>query len=350
MSNGNEQIDSDELSSSIERGLEFLHRRQLPMGEFELLTWHDLTRANEWVVDSSPFSTALIAYSLSFSDSKEAREMIGRASQFLLAEMEDGGLWRYWPKKHHLHTLLPPDLDDTACASIALRQSGVAFPSNINLISLNCDRRGLFYTWMTPRWPLPPNFAYLRLVLPELLDPVKFYGFWKYSESSRDDIDGVVNANVLFYLGESDRTRPVIDYLIEIVRKRKESVCDKWYWNRFSFYYAISRNFYAGVRAFEVVREEVIARIVEGAGEDGRIGANALDTALAVCALQNWGSAPPALLARAVRFLLDAQGADGEWPAIVFYYGGPKRRNGWGSQELTTGFCLEALLRARSGA
>jgi hypothetical protein len=140
----------------------------------------------------------------------------------------------------------------------------------------------------------------------------------------------------------------VIDYLIEIVRKRKEGVCDKWYWNRLSFYYAVSRNFYAGVQAFAVVRDEVIARIVEGAGEDGRIGANALDTALAVCALRNWGSAPPALV-RAVRFLLGAQGADGAWPATVFYYGGPKRRNGWGSRELTTGFCLEALLRARSG-
>lgn len=346
MSNVNEQIDLNELSSGIERGLEFIRRRQLPTGEFEVLAWHDLTRANESVVDSSPFSTALIAYSLSFSDSEKAREVIGRASQFLLAEMEDGGLWRYWTKKHHYHRLLPPDLDDTACASIALRQNGIAFPSNINLISLNRDRRGLFYTWMTPRWPLPPNAAYLRVVLRELLDPLKFYGFWKYSEPSRDDIDGVVNANVLFYLGESDRTRPVIDYLIEIMRERKEGECDKWYWNRFSFYYAISRNFHAGIQAFAAARDEVVARIVEASNDDGRIGANALDTALAVCALQNWGSTPPAL-ARAVRFLLGAQGANGEWPAIVFYYGGPRRRNGWGSEELTTGLCLEALLRAR---
>ncbi len=37
--------------------------------------------------------------------------------------------------------------------------------------------------------------------------------------------------------------------------------------------------------------------------------------------------------------------ADGSWPRAALYYSGPKKLYGWGSEELITGFCLEALLR-----
>jgi hypothetical protein len=32
------------------------------------------------------------------------------------------------------------------------------------------------------------------------------------------------------------------------------------------------------------------------------------------------------------------------------YYGGPKKYYGWGSEELTTGFCIEALGRYQARA
>lgn len=41
------------------------------------------------------------------------------------------------------------------------------------------------------------------------------------------------------------------------------------------------------------------------------------------------------------------QMADRSWPRASLYYSGPKKRYAWGSEELTTGFCLEALLRYR---
>ncbi|MCA1631247.1 MAG: hypothetical protein LC785_16920, partial [Acidobacteria bacterium] len=164
------------------------------------------------------------------------------------------------------------------------------------------------------------------------------------------DVDCVVNANVLFYVGAGRETRAVIDYLIGVVRRGEEGCCDKWHLNRFMFYYVVSRNFHAGVTAFGEVRDESIGRIVTSAKADGSFGDSALETALAVCALLYWESSAPEL-ERGVRFLLDAQAAEGHWPRAALYYGGPKKYYGWGSEELTTGFCLEALLhyrRARS--
>ncbi len=346
MLNGNEQINLDDLDASIECGLDFLQRSQLRTGEFKVYMSTDNSLEKDCVVDSSPFPTALIAYSLGFSDSPKARAMLTGMMQFFLGEMERPGLWRYWTREHQYHNTIPPDLDDIACISAVLRQHGIDFPTNLKLIMANRNPQGLFYTWLTPRWPLPLDFTYWRVVFRQWLNPLKNYYFWKLNESAPNDIDCVVNANVLFYVGENLNTQPVIDYLIDIVRRQEESCCDKWHLNRFTFYYTISRNFHAGIRAFAVVRDEIVDKILAAANSDGSIGDNALETALAICSLLNWNSVTPELV-RAVRFLLAEQRPTSDWPRDVLYYGGPKRYYGWGSEGLTTGFCLEALLRCR---
>jgi hypothetical protein len=346
MLNGNEQISLGSLDASIERGLDFLQRSQLPTGEFKVYMSTDHMLEKDCVVDSSPFPTALIAYSLGFSDSPKTRAILARVMQFFLAEMEGPGLWRYWTRKHRYHDNIPPDLDDIACVSSVLRQHSIAFPTNLNLIMANRNQQGLFYTWLTPRWPMPLNFAYWRVAARQWLNPLKLHYFWKLNESAPNDVDCIVNANVLFYVGESLKTQAVIDYLINIVWRREEACCDKWHLNRFTFYYAISRNFHSGVRAFSIVRDEVVDRIISAANDDGSIGDNVQDTALAICALLNWNSLVPELI-RAVRFLLATQRPSGYWPRAVLYYGGPKKYYGWGSEDLTTGFCAEAMLRYR---
>jgi len=77
-----------------------------------------------------------------------------------------------------------------------------------------------------------------------------------------------------------------------------------------------------------------------------RIGDDVLNTALAACALLYWGSSTPALEC-AIHLLLTEQRRDGSWPRAALYYSGPKKLYAWGSEELITGFCLEALLRYR---
>jgi len=339
-------MNPNDLDAGIERGLEFLRRSQLPSGEFKVFMSTDANLEKDCVVDSSPFPTALIAFSLGFSDSASASEMLDKALRFFLAEMKGQGLWRYWTKQHQYHSTVPPDLDDIACVSYVLRRHGVPFPSNLRLVFANRNKHGLFYTWLTPRWPPPFNARYLSVVLQQWLSPLKLYYFWKLNESAPHDVDCVVNANVLFYVGESEATRAVVDYLTDVLRRGAEDICDKWHLNRFTFYYVVSRNYHAGVSALESVREEVIDRIVKAAKPDGSIGNNALDTALAVCAILYWNCSPPELK-RAIEFLLAQQGEAGDWPRAALYWGGPKKYYGWGSEELTTGFGLEALLRYR---
>ncbi len=359
MSNGSEVLNHVGLDAGVERGLDFLRRSQLPWGEFKVFLSIDNGFEQDCVPDSTPFPTALIAYSLGFADSDAAGEMLEKSLRFFLAEMEGPGLWRYWTKQEQYHATIPswakqhefertipPDLDDTACVSYLLRRHGVAFPDNLKLILANRNPRGLFYTWLTPRWPPPLDAGYWRVVLRQWLSPVKLYYFWKLTASAPDDVDCVVNANALFYAGDGPQTRAVVDYLIGVLRKGEEGCCDKWHTNPFMFHYVVSRNFHAGMKAFESVREESVGRIVAAAAADGSIGDGVLDTALAACALLNWKSSPPEL-GRAVSFLLGAQGAAGDWPRETLYYGGPKKHYGWGSEELTTGFCLEALLRYR---
>jgi len=346
MSNGNKTVNPSDLDAGIKRGLEFLRRSQLPSGEFKVYMSTDNTSENDCVVDSSVFPTALIAYSLGFAPAEDVHAVLEKTFGFFLSEMEGAGLWRYWTRQHQYHSTIPPDLDDIACVSYVLRRHDVPFPSNRKMI-LSCrGAKGLFYTWVTLRWPLPLDASYWRVVFRQWINPVRQYYFWKLNESAPNDVDCVVNANVLFYLGESEATEPVVKYLLDVLRRGGEGYCDKWHLNPFTFYYVVGRNFHAGVTALESAREEVVNRIVKAAKPDGSIGEGTLDTALAVCALLYWKSSVPQLK-RAVAFLLDQQRADGDWPRAVLYYGGPKRYYGWGSEELTTGFCLEALLHYR---
>ncbi|HRH43243.1 MAG TPA: hypothetical protein PKY82_16545 [Pyrinomonadaceae bacterium] len=338
------KIDLRKLNLVIEKGLNFLHQNQLASGEFKSFRSTHPTMAEDCEFDSSPFPTALIAYSLSFSESLVAKELIKRAINFFLAEIERGSVWRYWTSIHPYHNNIPPDLDDIACISSVLKQNNVQFADNLKLILANRNRDKLFYTWMVPRFAFPLSFAYWRVVAREALKPISLYYFWKLNESEPNDIDCVVNANVLFYLGKYKETQSVINYLIEIIKSEKEECCDKWHLSRFNLYYALSKNFFAGIDDFKIIRDALIERILSFAKSDGMIGENILETALASCALLNFND-DSMELKNAINILINSQNKKGAWQIFPVYYGGPKKYFGWGSEELTTGFCLEALVR-----
>jgi hypothetical protein len=336
------------MSTSIEtdRALVFLAARQHQSGQFGVLIGRDLSDPSvEALPDSTPFPTALIVHSLGFSDSREAAEMIRCALGFLRAEMEPGGVWRYWTADHERHLTIPPDLDDTACAAQVLQRHGVTATDQRSLLLANRNQDGLFYTWITPRWSPPPaHRGFWRVALRRYRTPVRSRMFWRLTESARGDVDGVVNANVLFYLGASAQTAPVVAHLVDVIRRGDEASCDRWHLNPFTFHYMVARCFAAGVESLRQVRDEAIERIVAWANSDGSIGTSVLDTALAACALRSW-SADDGTAARASEYLRTTQRADGGWPTVAMYWGGPERVYGWGSEELTTGYCLEALLR-----
>ena len=279
--------------------------------------------------DPTVFPTALAAHSLSFV--AEAAAMRERALDFLAREMEPRGVWSHRPREHSAHRGLVADADDTACAAAALRDAGRALPDVARNLLAARTRDGLFRTWLiTPA---------------DLMRPRALWDLFVRGTASVFDLDAVVNANVLHFLGASAETRPVVEWLLTILRERRETDCDKWYDNPF-----VVRYFFA--RALAAINEEaraIIVRRVEGSSPS-----SSLEHALGAGALAYCG------VTSSVNALLESQLSSGSWPAAPLYNVGRVRRRGggfvphsadfmtWGSEELTTAFAVEALARHRT--
>jgi hypothetical protein len=333
-------------TGALVRGLDFLARRQLPSGGFSLRYGFDVAAGPTEPDDNALFGTVLIAGSLGACDDETARPVLARALDHLRAHMEPGGVWRHWTPAAPQYHVVAPDVDDTAYISTVLRANGIPVADNRRVLLANRDRRGLFYTWLIARWPPPRSTRIWRIAARRARHPLEGRKLWTTTPAFPSDVDGIVNANVLAYLGEGDHAQPVVDRLVDVFRRGEEGRCDSWYRGPFTFYYAVART---GIRGFDAIVEEMAARIRRTARPDGRLGDGPLDTALGISALSNLGIEPE-LCERACAWLADVQSSDGSWPPEPFYYAGPRRDPPlprWGSQELTTGFCLEALARCR---
>ena len=335
----------NDLEQAIAEGIDFLHALQLPSGAFRIFCSPHPLLQDECKPDYSTFQTAQISYCLNFTKSEKVEEILRKAILCLVSLMQDGCVWRYTCSPNPDY--LPPDVDDTACISSLLRRHGVPFPDNTGVILGNRDSRGLFYTWILPRLTWTTHRSYWRVALRQLLKLRQLCWFYTVTECKPNDIDLVVNANVLYYLGERPETDPIVQCLIQIVEEQAEETCDKYYASRFNFYYFLSRNYAAGIRAFEAVKDTIVARIKSYAHPDGVIGNHILHTAQAACALMDWED-HSRVLDNAIQAILRAQGPRGGWQILPFYFSGPSKKLSWGSEELTTGFCLEALARYRS--
>lgn len=308
-----------QVADALARGIAFLGRRQAASGELPVLA--------SGKPDPAVYPTAVMAHSLSFAPG--AAPVRDRALDFLEAEMGPRGLWKHWPREHPHHRQLPPDLDDTSCASAALAGGGRTAPDNRALLLGNRNRDGLFYTW--------------KLTAEQYRHPLVLFLFFRKTSAKPFDVDAVVNANVLFYLGASAETRPVVGHLLRVLREGRETACDKWYDNPFVVWYFFSR----ALHAVAPEAAELIARKIAASKS-----ATALDHALAACSLLYWNRPAP------LDAILGAQLQSGGWPAAPVYHGGrARRRDGsfdaphpdaprWGSEEWTTAFCIEALARS----
>ncbi|MET4107520.1 hypothetical protein [Hymenobacter sp. UYP22] len=337
----------NQLQQAVQRAVSYLRQRQSADGQFVSYCALDLPMQGWRYTDSAVFPTALVAHSLlHVPASAETDLILTRATDFFRNQMNHGGLWNHFTNIHHLRHLCPLDIDDTACVSAILQARGVncPVPTNKPLILANRNSKGLFYSWflLRPRWVA--NRTFWRVAAQELLHPLKSILFWYGVEAKRNDVDAVVNANALYYLGAIPETQAVISFLLRVIANEEEGTCDLWYLDIFFVYYSFTRCYYAGITQLEPLRQPIITRILAQAQPDGRLGKTLVDTAWAVCTLINLQCYPPEL-EPAVSYILQAQEVTGEWPRWLVYYGGPKRLLGWGSEEITTAFCMEALTR-----
>jgi hypothetical protein len=303
-------------TSAISRAAGHLARGQLPHGEFPSHRYASPSLVGAGQPDSSPFVTSLVLYSLGFVDTPEVPSMVERGLAFLLSEREEPGVWRYWTSRNA--SRVDPDVDDTCCVSFVLRQHGLGarVEGNEALLLANRTDRGVFKTWL--REPL-----------------------------ARNDVDSVVNANALLYLGEREETRTACDVLNWVIQQGHEERSTWYYLDALVLHYMASRALYHGVRGLERSREAMLARLGARQREDGSFG-DELATAMGLCTLLNLGLGHTPMSERARRHLLRTQQEDGSWRRSPFYCGpeppGP-RSVWWGSEALTTALCLEALAR-----
>jgi hypothetical protein len=106
-----------------------------------------------------------------------------------------------------------------------------------------------------------------------------------------------------------------------------------------SLYYAISRAYAHSTSSLSRVREAIIEKVLQSSRDDGSFG-NELATACAVCSLVNFEYDGLTSLRDAARYLERQQREDGSWRRVAMFHGSGVY---YGSEELTTALCLEAL-------
>ena len=334
------------IDDAIDSAVDFLRRHQLPHGEFKTLLAQDRKMSNP-VFDSSPFVTSFVLYAFSHLDRASIDEMASKALAFLRAEMEFGGVWRYWSSRQQKHARLPPDLDDTSCISYALGIMGDSIPRNRWAFRCARDPQGRFQTWLLPtrRSQLTPRFLFARSIgfcqarllakgaVREQPEDPRF----RTMHIARDDVDPVVNANVILYLGECAETTRAIQYVIKTVQDHRPPF-SLYYEDPLALYYAVARAHRHASPRLATLRDTIVDRVRKVGGKRGTF-ANPLCAALAASVLLTYESCPK-LIAGIIDYVLKMQREDGGWNAYPFY-------NVWGAEELTTAFCIEALARFR---
>jgi len=258
--------------------------------------------------DSSVFVTTFVLYSIAGIDCPRKTMMTKKGISFLSGELRGSGLLQYYSSKNIRS--IGFDLDDTACASVALQRSHplVICGQNVEYLIENRNEADLFYTWVG-------------------------------DAAVQNDVDSVVNANVVFYLGDRDETRSACQYLIDTIEDNREGDSHRYYLDDMTLYYAVSRAYAHGASSLSGAREAIIEKVLQRSEDDGSFG-DELATACAVCSLANFEYNGVAKLRDAARHLEGRQRTNGSWRRVAMY-----RQPGmyYGSEELTTALCLEAL-------
>jgi hypothetical protein len=270
--------------------------------------------------DPSVFGSALAVIALGWSHHPVLRPLVARAGRYIAGQRRRDGTWPYWPAPVEWIS----DADDTACCSLALLQSGCAEPAevrgNVAIFEEHRDASGLFQTW----FHVGAN------------------------HDGANDVDSVVNANVLCYLGARPSTMEAAEYLVDLVLTGRECGSYRYYVDSAALHCAMARAMDA------VPRLRRCERVLIGKLRE-RVAAPAgalLPIAQSLTALALRGVALVPECASSLDWLLAAQMTHGSWPEEACYAGPePGRRlSAWyGSAELSTVLCLEALLRAMAG-
>jgi len=352
----------DHYEQIMEKGITFLRDRQSPKepqpedwpgnlhaGEFATYKWNCPDMKDKGYVFTL-FTTPFVIHSLNtmrglpleIVSSPEFEEMVRLAVNHFAPHEESisghYGIYRFFGY-HGLGEFapphpLPPDFCTTGCINSALHESGL--PSRADLDFFKDTYRapnGVFYVW--------------------LLDP-----------AGPTDICSSTVANALYMyasLGEENKIPEVMVWLNDMLDRMMAGLpyMAEYYRSPYAFTYLTSR-VYADTGVKSLFDAKMIGNlqtfILSGQQKEGNwppyyFGGKEVDleTALALVSLLNLGydklsASQKSRVDTGVQYLLNNQNGDGGWDCAPFYTGAPQALY-YGSEELTTALCLEALAK-----
>ncbi|MBV8782132.1 MAG: hypothetical protein JO353_12115 [Phycisphaerae bacterium] len=315
------------FARNVQKAIAYLAHLQAADGLFPIYCSFDAAMKTGQPEHASVFGTAVVAHAL--LDIPTAGEMVKRAGLFLRNEEHPGGVWKYWIKADPRSTPIPPDVDDTSFASVVLRRLGHSVSDAENHVLGQLDDRGRFRTW---------------ILRGDGIDPITSNharDFWHFSPSEPTDVDAVVNANVIHFLGQRPETAGAIRWLAE--HENMMGIPDKWYLDGPTRCWGFGRVAHLlgdGSKFIQNMRNYLLKEIpASGAGRPAMfwamLGGAALDLHL-----------EKRLVDRCARRVTSMQRWNGSWRRAAFYYGGATRELVWGGESISTAICAGLLNRA----
>jgi hypothetical protein len=303
----------DAIDPALDRALDYLRAAQSDDGEFTSQVCARRDMRGVVAPDSNYFATSQVLWSLGFVFHRRVvAPMRRRASAFVRAGGE-GGAWPFFSPKVWRRDAR--DVDTTACAAAAILSYEPAFDATAAVERLIEARDA--------------EQRFVRLI--GAVDPPA--------------IDAVTNANALWLIGDDPRVLGAARWLDAVIERGAVREHSPYYASEFALFHAASRALYTGARALESARPAMLRALSRGALADGSYG-DALDTALAVCALHNLGATRSDHAARAVTALLSMQRRDGSWPSCAAWSRPGPCPAWWGGGAWTTALAVEAIVRA----
>jgi hypothetical protein len=302
------------IDRAVRDGLTFLSRAQLHSGELPVRAFGESTLEGPGKSESSIFATTFCLHTLEQlrrTGDPVPHSTLIRGQQFVLREMSGPGLFSYYTRTQ-MHQL-PPDTDDTCCASAVLRRAHpfVMWGENVAALLRSRDIAGRFLTWIEP-------FA------------------------GPNNVDIGVNTNVLFYLGDRPETQAASDYVRRTLSQDDPLEDARYYPDWLVLAYLVWRAYRAGANSLSEAWAATIQRVDAAQHTDGSFGGD-VRTACAVAVLSESLPRRDALRA-GVEVLLERQAKNGSWAPGAVYRSSDEF---FGSEALTTALCLDALAASR---
>lgn len=294
--------------AAARRAIAWLRAAQRPAGDWPTLSARRADMADARPYPCCVYTPTFVIQALGAFDLPAAADLRAAAGAFLRAEANADGSWSY---EGRATSRVPPDLDDTACATAALAALG--------------ERPGLgFYRllWENEAAPGGPYYTWIGVNA-------------RPGHLLARHIDALVQANLLLCAGALGLELPgVVGYLLGVIARGELAIASDYCLTPHLLVYAIARAYADGPAPGLAPALPGLASAARGLSAN-----NAFELACRAAALLAIGADAADDLAR----LLAAQLPDGSWPMAAAYSGYPPHLDG--APALTTAIALDAVKR-----